>query len=526
MMKRLNTLLPIVVITAYCLWVFYFAVEMPFWDDFDIYLRFILAWIEDTSPIYRAELLFTRNAEHFVVTNKIATLLDYYLFNKISLRHLITYGNILFLCGIVIFLWRKPFSPWMRLWALVLLLSPQYPQSFLWATGALENLPIFLWVVLAFLFASTGSIMTLPFFILAAFTQGNGALAALAWALTLALRGSWRNSLLWTVLGGILLGLILALPGSHQPSVASYSSVLTYMLIMLGAGVGPTPTFSAIIGGVSLLVAALVIKPTSKRDPLLTAMLLWLLATAAANALARFSFGTDYGFIQSRYRVVSLFFVVTLGIAVWELPKSATLKRISGSVAALIIITVFTFKLPNSYLEATFRRQNLEDSNVRYTLFNTGLSYPDPTIPVLRQAEQREVISITPVSHESYIGKLRTLSNAPITSGRIIQNIEWLLCQTDFLYIGGYSFHLQEPGTPIIVLLHDGAATAVVQSAQVRTDVVDHHGRPDAVRSGVRALLPTSSLPTRAGEIRLGIEQPDGTVKIAPVGKTYTLPCN
>lgn len=524
-MGRLVILLQVVFFAAYCCWVGHFASEMPFWDDFDIHLRFILSWVESPSLGHRVSLLFNRNVEHFVLTNKLATVFDYYLFKKISFIRLIVYGNFLFLCAIALFLWRKRQYPWLCVWALALLLSPQYPQSFLWATGALQNLSIFLWVLLAFTFAERGSLLSIPFILLATFTQGNGAFVAMAWSTTLLILHRWRLGLIWLLGAFVLLVPVMALPDHPSLALESLRKVPIYMVTMLGAGVGGDPMQSAFVGLLALVVASLGLRPIARRDPVLSAMLIWLVMTVTANAVGRVSFGVDYGFIQSRYRIISLFFVVTIGMAAWEFFQSLQARRMLSIVGVTTFLVVSIYKIPAGYLESLFRRQNLDEATVKFTLFNTGLSYPDPRIPVLRIAEQKGFISIPAPSYGDYIGEMQPLVNRPVTSGRIVQKIEGFLCSQEYLYVEGYSFHEKELGVPTIIFFKNGNAYSVKGAVDVRPDVVAHHHRPDALRSGVRVLIPVASFGSGSGELRLGVEQPDGTVKVAPVGRTYSVPC-
>jgi hypothetical protein len=524
-MRRLVILLQILLLAAYCLWVRYFASEMPFWDDFDIHLRFILSWVENPSLQHRLSLLFTRNAEHFVLTNKLATLFDYYLFKEISFVRLIAYGNFLFLCGVVLFLWRKRHLPWLCLWALGLLLSPQYPQSFLWATGALQNLSVFLWVVLALIFAQRDSLLSLLFVLLATFSQGNGAFTALAWGATLVIVGRKRRGWMWLLGACLLLFPVVHLSGTRTDMPESFLKVPVYMFTMLGAGLGGDQLQSAVVGFVSFCIACLGLRPIARRDPVLSAMIIWLMMTAGANAIGRSSFGVDYGFIQSRYRIISLFFLVTVGVGAWELFRTVRMKRILALVGTTAFAVVCICKVPAGYFESVFRRQTLGEATVRYTLFNTGLSYPDPTIPLLRIADQKGLVSISAPNYTEYSGEIHPLSNRPITSGRIIQNIEWIMCTNEYLYIEGYSFHEKEAGAPTIVFFKNGSAYSVRSQGNIRPDVVAHHHRSDVLRSGIRALITGRSLDFSGGEVRLGVEQPDGTVKVAPVGKNYSFPC-
>lgn len=525
-MSRLAVLVQCGAVVAYCIWVALFATEMPFWDDFDIQLSFILSWLDAPSWRERLGYLFARNGEHFVVTNKIATLFDYYLFSELNFRRLIIYGNIAFLGGVVLFARYAAPSPWWRAWALVLVLCPQYPQSFLWAAGSLQHLSVFLWVMLALLCARSGSVFSLFFFALATVTQGNGALAAGAWSVTLLLQGRLRQGLRWLAGAGILLFPVISSSSDSQHLALSLVTVARYIAVLLGSSVAPTADMSALVGSCAIIGAVIALRPIARREPFLAAILVWLLATAAANAVARAQFGVDYGFIQSRYRIVSVLFIAALVLSGVALCGSVARRRLLGAIACALVAVVYVIKLPAAVVEASFRRDTLEQATVRYSLFNTGLSYPDPRNPLLRQAESRQVVAISAPSYERYRGTARELPAKPITSGRIVQNIEWLLCSAEYVYIAGYSFHQQESGAPIVLLFVNGVPTVVSRESALRPDVVAHHHREDALHSGISVVIPTSTLPEGPIQVRLGVEQSDGTVKISPESKSISLPCS
>lgn len=84
----------IIMIVFYYLFVFKYAINIPFADDYDQQLAFIDSWINIDSTTEKIKLLFSQHNEHRLFTTRIIPLLSYELFGFIDMRHTMYVGNV------------------------------------------------------------------------------------------------------------------------------------------------------------------------------------------------------------------------------------------------------------------------------------------------------------------------------------------------------------------------------------------------------------------------------------------------
>lgn len=527
-MRIPSLLIKLLIAATYMTWVMYYASDIPYWDDFDVHLKFLLDWLSSASWPERLPLLLGRNGEHFVLTNKVITLIDYYVFGNLNFFRLTLYGNILFIIALLLLSRRVNMPPLVGIWLLATILIPHFPQACLWTITAIENLDIFLWAILAFSLAERSSLLAIPIMLIATLTQGNGCLVASSWVAALLLAGRTKTALRWVPVALACLLPFVLFPGSatHMAS-SSLGGKLRYICIFLGASIAPSPQVAFPLGVIIVLGALGVLQPLARTRPQLCAFLLWLFVTVGANAMARAGLGADYSFYENRYRVVSSLALVCALAGAWVIRTSTLQRRLVGALGILVFIAICTMKLPPALIDVEFRRQDLLQSALRFELFGTGLSYPDPHAPVqlVKGAEARGIFTMPSPSPALFYAKLENVPVLQSTGERIIQKLEWQLCSQEHLYLQGYSFDRHEQGAPIALISSGRGSYKLLRPPELRVDVARHHPRFDSLWSGLSALIPLAELGPGPFVVTLGIQKRDGSLLLARKVHTINAPC-
>ena len=207
-MRRLAPALVGVPIVCYVVLVFTYAVNVPWVDDMDAFLSFILGYTDATTLAGKVNWLLRPNNEHRILSAKLITVLMNELTGEVNFRWLIlvAFG---FLFGSFALLYRV-----FRLTRLPLLVfapvcfifwQPQYYLTSLWAlTGLQHEVVVFLTLLAIYLLSGSGryrfgGAITLQ--ILASLSMSNGLFGWIAGAVVLALARHWRRLGLWIGIG-------------------------------------------------------------------------------------------------------------------------------------------------------------------------------------------------------------------------------------------------------------------------------------------------------------------------------------
>ena len=306
-------------VLAYGLLLAIVSVNIPYLDDYDTVLRFLLeARAPDAAPL---QLVLAQHAEHRLVLLRAVALamvgvtgrVDFVAFAWLGFAGLLVLTLGLFAA------WRTgenasarllPFAP-----AVWFLFQPQFWDACFWATSALSNLwvlPLALTTLLVLRretriallgAAALASLTTL--------TQGNGVLVLPAGLLLLGLQNRRAAAAAWAA-GSALLVALYAIgfqPVEGVPSLLESArhtpTLIHYAFNFLGSAAGFShPTASALFGACWVASAtALALTRYPRQNPVLYGLLLILIASAFLNALGRAHIsGADYPLTSVRYR--------------------------------------------------------------------------------------------------------------------------------------------------------------------------------------------------------------------------------
>ncbi|MCF0058459.1 hypothetical protein [Dyadobacter sp. CY356] len=175
------------VIALFGYFVYIFAYNFPFYDDYDNLILFLSEYIKSDGISRKIMLLFEQNFEHRVIFAKVLTLLYYKITGEIDIKGLIMLGD-LSLIGVFIFfvlLKRDKKLSLLSLFAIacVLFQLQHYEDSISWATCSLQHAPCIFFSLWSFYLAIFRKKFPLSAIlaVLALFTSANGMMTILIW---------------------------------------------------------------------------------------------------------------------------------------------------------------------------------------------------------------------------------------------------------------------------------------------------------------------------------------------------------
>lgn len=198
-------------IGCFILFVWTYAVNVPWFDDIDAFLGFTLAYIDSATLPEKIYNIFVPNNEHRIVVAKLITLAMYYLTGEVNFRWLILIA-LLFILGTLALLGRVFQSMRLPLLAFLpvpfLFLQPEYYLTSLWSIPGLQH-PVVICLTLASLYmltqAGRGQFpAAVVLQVLATLSMSNGLMGWIAGGVVLALSRKWYR------LGGWVAGSVVA----------------------------------------------------------------------------------------------------------------------------------------------------------------------------------------------------------------------------------------------------------------------------------------------------------------------------
>ncbi len=375
----------IIPVAAFFAVFFLHAVNVPFNDDFDAVLGFLLKYLSYDNLPDKLSLLSSQHNEHRIASVRLATLALYKATGAVDFRVLMLAGILAIpATAFLLYMASKsgfkgaPFLP-----ALFIIFQPQYYESIFCAMAALSNFHVILFALASIYFLSKEGALFFSFAIacavIAAYTQGNGIFLFPTGAALLLLSKRYRAAVIWAAIGAAVIALYFhgySRPAGH-PEGASVIlrdplAVIKYFLAFLGAPV----YFYYAAGAASLLVfLLLVFKGYYRRNAVIFFFLVFLFLTAIAASAARAGFGVEQSFAL-RYRIVSVLMFASLYIGGIETLGKDRARRLLP--AFLILTAAFNIF---SYLDMMkgirMEARELSLSVVKWKASGSGLFHRD-----------------------------------------------------------------------------------------------------------------------------------------------------
>lgn len=304
--------------------------KVPFVDDFDAILNFVLEADKVETWREKLTLAFGQHNEHRIALLRLSALFQRMFWGHVDLIALSWTAAVLcsaFAGAVVLFLLRQSYerrnnarAMWLPLAALpvtLLVFQPSGFEGFLWPTVSLGSAAVILagWLAAVLLTEPSwlrliGGLLCLA---LGVFSLGNGLALypALLVSLLLYRRFFWAS--VWTLGGALVCATYFYgyySPPGHPSVVESLNHVprnVLYCLYFIGSALSFGNSWLALLWGIS--VSGWVGWLTWRRGSLIPfpvyAFLIFLLGSVASNALARSEFGVTYALTQNRYQFLS-----------------------------------------------------------------------------------------------------------------------------------------------------------------------------------------------------------------------------
>jgi hypothetical protein len=185
-----------------------YAVDVPWMDDIDAFLSFIIGYVDSPTSGQKLDWLLRPNNEHRMLTAKLITLAMYTLTGTVNFRWLV-FISFVFLLGILYLFYRVFRSIQLPLLAFVpvlfLVLQPQHYLTTMWAITGLQHLVAVSLTFFALYGLASNTrnrfVGSLGIQAWASLSMSNGLFGWVAGIVVLFLQRQWIRLLIWLVVG-------------------------------------------------------------------------------------------------------------------------------------------------------------------------------------------------------------------------------------------------------------------------------------------------------------------------------------
>ena len=275
----------------------------------------------------------------------------------------------------------------------------------------------------------------------------------------------------------------------------------------MGCAAGFSRRGVALVAGAALLVAfaGATLRGLPSRSPALFTLLLFLLASVAANALARAEAGAALPLLQPRYRFYGAL-LLALAYLSWAEVLRASARAFGVALIASVAFSLASFFVYRDRLDGLSRR--LAEGYERWWVKGDGgLQYPD-----FRTANKRLLDGLDAGWLRVPPGWLERHAAWPIprdpppADGAVDLQLDVVAQDARGLYLSGWARAGSAEGQDVEIVLSGPRGDLVFPTTSVpRVDLPA--GRPELtrhlLRSGFRAIVPREAL--RTGRYRLGV---------------------
>ncbi len=195
------------------LWVFVifrYAVNVPWFDDFDPFPDFLRHWLAEASASGKLKLLFQPNNEHRMVFGKLSVLVYYWVTGHLNFTFLQIAGACFTLgtCGLFWISFRgSKINWWYFLPVPFLLFQLQYHLIFLWSICSLQHQPVIFFICLSmFLLSRKQFVWAVLAGVCATFAMSNGIFVWAGGAVVLLWRANFKLLAIWCGAGVLAVG--------------------------------------------------------------------------------------------------------------------------------------------------------------------------------------------------------------------------------------------------------------------------------------------------------------------------------
>ncbi|MEZ4900551.1 MAG: hypothetical protein R2822_01730 [Spirosomataceae bacterium] len=419
-MYRSNNQVLLFLALAYIGWYFYYLhryiVDMPYIDDYDAILGYILQFRQADFWATVQSLVLPHN-EHIMTVTRLVSWCNVALTGTIDFYGLIIIGNGLLLWQLwllyTLFRTSENIPSVYFLLVILIFLNPQYSPTSFWAMALWSNIWVLIPVTLSIFFLSNPKtwFWALPMALLALFGNGNG---LFIWPVGLAILFLAKRPLfqymVWGITGGIFCSIYFYLmrqqPSSGMFELSHLSMVPLNTLAFVGAYFalvsGKLGQTIAILAGTSILILGFFtlkkyLATKQKADLILLSLLVFIFLTALAVALFRAEKGMGI-IIGGRYRQYSS---LAVGIGFLIAIRHFPLKG-KSRIQLLLWVAVSTITCLSFFRDVGLRRATEERTVADYhNILHNGIDVYTTTgtprfVKTAREARQLAIYMAPP----------------------------------------------------------------------------------------------------------------------------------
>ncbi|MBI5382539.1 MAG: hypothetical protein HZA31_11620 [Opitutae bacterium] len=419
--------------------------NIVYWDEFDSVLAFLLRIEAGAAWPDIVQHLLCKHNEHITLVSRLLFAGSYWLTGTINFQVIGIIGN-LFLLALCVVLVVAAGSQQRRIRLGVVLawmvFSLQHYESLFWAGASIDHFQVHLWAALALISLGwknrVGFLLAMLCAQLAVFTLAHGVMVFPIGLLLLLFTRRWREALLWTAWGVLIVSFFLKDFHSlaHHGTQATLTQMLLYWLRLLGASPAVGNYGLALWLGVVVMlwVLWLIRDGTWRREAWAVSLALYMIGAAALVSVGRANLSG--GLIAPRYHVISAL--------LWSLALFLALERWSDPrrpwrllLCCLPLFLVFNVRANWRYYGkgAQFAR-NLEFAAMRFKRFGTMRQYPfllhpnpDRADRLLRLAMERRIYRLPTICRQVRI--------------RDLQETQRIACGIDQIEVNERSAHVR-----------------------------------------------------------------------------------
>ena len=369
----------ILVVTIYFSVILYYSLNIPYWDDYVVTLRFFYEFFESQSFLGKVEALLAQWSEHRIVLGRILAIFQYYFQGVLNFRVLHFTANlslILLYLGIL-----KSTAANLRKWLVLpvalFLFQLQYYVASFWFVSSSSMFFVLLFALLSFYFFKKGKyLFCILYSLLAIFSNGNGFLVLLFEIVFLLRIRNYKMAFVFVSI--FILSMLLYfkgyLPHENDRMATLYFikqpiQTAEYFLIFIGGCLNVFNGAAVLIGLLSICgVGFITFKKYYFQNSTIYLMIMFVLGSALLAAIGRSFWGIDQA-LESRYKIFSVVFWVCLLISFLEIHK----VDFNSRIFSFLFIIALIFNIGSYYKSWPFMLRFLESQKNDYQEVISGI---------------------------------------------------------------------------------------------------------------------------------------------------------
>jgi hypothetical protein len=373
---------------VYALYIFIYAVNIPFQDDYLAVLNFMNTFTQIHSLREKIILLFSQHNEHRIVFDRIVFLCCYYLFHEVNFKYFIIFGNLGWMLTTVMLIVYLRKNYHLSLAHLLpvpyLLLSFNHWENMFFAMAAIQNY-WFVFFSLAFLIClSRGkTCLFCALFPIVLFTSGGGIVLYPLGNLFLLLQKKWKSFASFLLISTscmIFYFYDYYKPPNHPKileAVLTPFSTITYLFSFWGnilpfpsPNIITTTIFPFLIGIILFLLSAYIVVKR-KGDHFWQLVMCFIFLVALTTTLTRSGLGI-WQASSSRYSMFPLLTLLCIYIfMVTSISVAFNTRRII--LLSAVVCTMYYWVIGVVYFERTRYFLKMKDERIASIIaFNRG----------------------------------------------------------------------------------------------------------------------------------------------------------